>query len=60
MSKKNTTDKTYFKVLTNSSITFLENYINNASPTGFEWEGQRMWLDYLRPYIDDHFVDNYY
>ncbi|HQW88159.1 MAG TPA: M42 family peptidase, partial [Flavobacteriales bacterium] len=38
---------------------FLESYLNNASPTGFESSGQRLWLDYLRPYVDDHFTDAY-
>lgn len=38
---------------------FLFEYLNNASPTGFEAPGQKIWLDYLKPYIDDHYVDNY-
>jgi len=42
-----------------SSLTFLENYLNNASPTGFESEGQKMWLSYIKPYIDEYFVDTY-
>lgn len=46
-------------VVTDESLKFLENYINNPSPTGFEWEGQKLWLDYIRPYIDEHYVDNY-
>jgi putative aminopeptidase FrvX len=41
------------------SLKFLENYINNPSPTGFEWKGQKLWLDYIKPYIDEHFVDAY-
>ncbi|SNC67419.1 Putative aminopeptidase FrvX [Hymenobacter gelipurpurascens] len=41
------------------SFDFLQKYLNNASPTGFEMEGQKLWLDYLRPYIDEHFVDTY-
>ncbi len=46
--------------LTNArSIEFLEKYINNAAPTGFEKPGQQMWLDYIRPYIDEHIVDTY-
>ena len=40
-------------------MNFLENYINNPSPTGFESEGQKMWLNYLKPYIDTHIVDTY-
>lgn len=46
-------------IVTKKSVAFLEKYINNASPTGFEWEGQRLWLDYIKPYVDEHFVDNY-
>jgi putative aminopeptidase FrvX len=47
------------KILNPSSLTFLESYINNPSPTGFESGGQKLWLDYVRPYIDDYFTDNY-
>ncbi|MCX6166569.1 MAG: M42 family metallopeptidase [Sphingobacteriales bacterium] len=46
-------------VVTKKSVEFFEKYINNASPTGYEWEGQKVWLDFLKPYIDEHFVDNY-
>jgi putative aminopeptidase FrvX len=46
-------------IVTKKSVDFFEKYINNASPTGYEWEGQKVWLDYLKPYIDEHFVDNY-
>lgn len=41
------------------SIDFLHEYINNASPTGFETSGQQMWLDYLKPYVDEYFTDTY-
>lgn len=47
------------KVITAKSEKFLENYLNNASPTGFESEGQKLWLDYVKPYIDEYIVDNY-
>jgi putative aminopeptidase FrvX len=40
-------------------LAFLERYINNPSPTGFESGGQKIWLDYIKPYIDEHFVDTY-
>jgi putative aminopeptidase FrvX len=46
-------------ILNNKSFEFLENYLNNASPTGFEVSGQKLWLNYIRPYIDDYFVDTY-
>lgn len=38
---------------------FLFRYLNNASPTGFEGPGQKLWLDYLRPYVDEVHLDNY-
>ncbi len=41
------------------SKNFLEQYLNNVSPTGFEHSGQQIWLEYLRPYIDESFVDTY-
>jgi len=47
------------QVLNKKSLEFLENYINNPSPTGFEKEGQKMWLSYIKPYINEHWVDSY-
>lgn len=47
------------KILNEQSIIFLEKYINNASPTSFEANGQKLWLQYLKPYIDDWFLDDY-
>jgi len=41
------------------SFDFLQKYLNNPSPTGFEREGQQLWLDYIKPYIDDYLVDTY-
>lgn len=41
------------------SKTFLFNYLNNSSPTGFEHTGQQIWLNYLKPYIDEKMVDVY-
>jgi putative aminopeptidase FrvX len=38
---------------------FLYQYLNNASPTGFESPGQKIWLEYLKPYIDETIVDIY-
>jgi len=47
------------KIITKESQQFLEKYLNNPSPTGFESGGQKMWLEYIRPYIDEYFTDNY-
>ena len=38
---------------------FLFTYLNNSSPTGFEAPGQKLWLEYITPFIDDHHLDNY-
>ena len=46
-------------ILNTKSKEFLYSYLNNASPTGFESTGQKLWLNYLRPYIDDYFIDTY-
>jgi putative aminopeptidase FrvX len=46
-------------ILTDSSFTFLKKYINNASPVGFESSGQKLWLEYIKPYVDTHFTDPY-
>ncbi len=46
-------------ILKQSSIAFLEKYLNNASPTGYEAEGQRIWMDYIRPYVDTFITDTY-
>lgn len=46
-------------MITPNSESFLREYLNNASPTGYEASGQKLWLEYLRPYIDDWKLDNY-
>jgi len=47
------------RVLNKKSLKFLENYLNNAAPTGYEWNGQKLWMDYLKPYVDDFITDTY-
>lgn len=46
-------------ILNKNSLTFLEKYLNNAAPTGYEWEGQKIWMDYLNPYVDSFITDTY-
>lgn len=41
------------------SMEFIHHYLNANAPTGFEATGQKVWLEYVKPYIDTHFVDNY-
>tara|TARA_X000000950_G_scaffold106947_1_gene134711 strand:- start:5540 stop:6628 length:1089 start_codon:yes stop_codon:yes gene_type:complete len=47
------------KILNNKSMSFLKEYLNNAAPTGHEWEGQKLWMNYLRPYVDEFITDSY-
>ncbi len=46
-------------ILTEKSLEFLETYLNNPSPTGYEWTGQKLWMEYLRPYVDEFITDTY-
>lgn len=46
-------------VITANSEIFLQQYLNNASPTGFEAKGQQIWLEYIKPFIHDWQLDNY-
>ena len=47
------------KIINKKSTDFLEKYLNNAAPTGFETSGQQLWLSYIKPYINEYFTDNY-
>ncbi len=47
------------KIITPKSEKFLTQYLNNPSPTGFESEGQKLWLEYIKPNVDEYFTDNY-
>ncbi|WP_046745949.1 M42 family metallopeptidase [Kordia zhangzhouensis] len=47
------------KIINKKSMAFLEKYLNNASPTGYEWDGQKIWMDYLKPYVDEFITDAY-
>ena len=46
-------------ILNENSLHFLESYLNNASPTGYEADGQKLWMDYLKPYVDTFITDTY-
>jgi len=45
--------------ITKKSEDFLYKYLNNASPTGFETPGQKIWLEYIKPFVDEWHLDNY-
>ena len=46
-------------ILKKTSLTFLESYLNNASPTGYESNGQKLWMEYVKPYVDTFITDTY-
>ena len=46
-------------ILDKKALKFLENYLNNAAPTGYESGGQKIWMDYLKPYVDEFITDVY-
>lgn len=57
-SKKKTT-KEEKTIITKEAFAFLKAYINNPSPVGFESSGQKIWLNYITPYVDTTFTDAY-
>ncbi|WP_026452164.1 M42 family metallopeptidase [Aequorivita capsosiphonis] len=46
-------------ILNEKSLQFLEQYLNNAAPTGYEWDGQKIWMEYLKPHVDEFITDTY-
>ncbi len=42
-----------------ASLNFLRNLVNTPSPTGHEVAGQRVWLEYVKPYADETYSDAY-
>ena len=38
---------------------FLYSYLNAISPTGFETNGQKIWLEYMKSYSDEYMTDAY-
>ena len=47
------------RILNKKSHAFLKQYLNNPAPTGYEWESQKIWMDYLKPYVDEFITDTY-
>jgi endoglucanase len=41
------------------SLDFLKTLLNTPSPVGHETRGQRVWLDYAKPFADETFSDAY-
>jgi putative aminopeptidase FrvX len=47
------------QMLADDSYSFLRTYINTPSPTGFESGGQKVWLNYIKPFVDEIMTDPY-
>jgi endoglucanase len=41
------------------SLNFLRTLVNTPSPVGHEVRGQRVWLDYVKPFAEETFSDAY-
>jgi putative aminopeptidase FrvX len=46
-------------IISDKAFAFFRSYINNASPVGFETWGQKLWLEYINPFVDSYYVDPY-
>lgn len=55
MAKSNKTNS----LITEKSLEFLKSYINTPSAVGFESGGQKVWLNYIKNYVDTTFTDPY-
>lgn len=47
------------KLINKESEAFLYQYLNNPSPTGYESPGQKIWVEYIKEYVDEWHLDNY-
>jgi len=47
------------KIIDKKALIFLEAYLNNAAPTGYESNGQKLWMEYMKPYVDTFITDTY-
>ena len=51
--------KNIMSIINKNSLKFLTDYLNNPSPTGYEASGQKIWMNYLKPYVDNFITDTY-
>ena len=51
--------KKVHSLINDASLEFLKNYINTPSPVGFESGGQKVWLNYIKNYVDSTYTDAY-
>lgn len=45
--------------ISETSMNFLRTYMNTASPVGAESNGQKVWLNYIKSFVDNTFTDPY-
>src|SRR6185437_4816110 len=45
--------------ISETSMNFLRTYMNTASPVGAESNGQKVWLNYIKRFVDSTFTDPY-
>lgn len=45
--------------ISQKSMDFLRSYLNTASPVGSESNGQKVWLNYVKSFVDNTFTDPY-
>jgi putative aminopeptidase FrvX len=45
--------------ISQKSMDFLRSYLNTASPVGSESNGQKVWLNYVKSFVDKTFTDPY-
>lgn len=45
--------------ISEESMNFLKTYLNNPSPVGAEYKGQKIWLENIKNYVDKTFTDPY-
>ncbi len=51
--------KTTKSIVTKESMSFFKHYINTPSPVGFESGGQKLWMNYIKPFVDSVYTDPY-
>jgi putative aminopeptidase FrvX len=51
--------KKTFSGISETSMNFLRTYMNTASPVGAESNGQKVWLNYIKSFVDTTFTDPY-
>src|SRR5579862_1089717 len=59
MAKAKTATAAKKSILLPASFDFMKKYLNTPSPVGFESSGQKIWIEYLRKYIDTYYTDAY-